>query len=693
MSKKIPVSPRTLYLTAVAAGFAAILVFTAFNLLRPADPPAQTPVQARPDTPADSPAPADNLLAPASNSLPAGEKPVQETIVRDGLEIEFSVEPYTTRGEPPAEIRAGEYAVVNFKITEADTGNPVANLPPPAAWLDLLGNGSPRQAGRVEPACKEKVTTYLQGALGIRPDIDLNGYFILVLNNDATISVLDPVIDVNGMTQLYTIILLTRPGEDWAMDRDRQQLFVTMPKANQVAVAGMENFEVTKNINVGRNPVRIAFQPDGRYVWVGINAEHPADSGVTVINPETLEVAARIPTGAGHHEIAFSADSRLAFVTNSQAGTLSVIDARSLEKIKDLPVGQNPVAVAAAGPSVYVALEGDGAIAVVSGDDPRITGQITAEPGLSALRFAPGGQWGFAANPANGRIYIFDTSGNRLRHTVPVEAPVDQISFTQNYAYVRSKSTNHVTGIELAALDKEAGPPLVSLSTGRQPSGQPPLFAAAEAIFPTPDRSAILVANPSDELVYYYQEGMQTPAGAFQGHGRIPRAVRVVNRSLQEIEPGLFSARIRLPDSGEYQMAFLLSGPQIIHCFKFTANPNPLLDRLQDDPLPKLEVLTPGREVKAGEDFTIRFALTDPATGKAIPGLEQVEARVTLSTGAWHESYQARQVASGEYELNFTAPQPGLYYLAFAAPGLNINFDRLPGPVLRATVNRSAGRN
>ena len=59
---------------------------------------------------------------------------------------------------------------------------------------------------------------------------------------------------------------------------------------------------------------------------------------MTVIDTVTLKVAAQISTGAGHHETVISNDNRLAFVSNQESGTLSVIDVQKLAKIKDVEI-------------------------------------------------------------------------------------------------------------------------------------------------------------------------------------------------------------------------------------------------------------------------------------------------------------------------------------------------------------------
>ena len=65
-----------------------------------------------------------------------------------------------------------------------------------------------------------------------------------------------------------------------------------------------------------------------------------------MIDTESLEPVARIATGLGHHEIAFADDSRHAFVSNRDSGTVTVIDVHSLKRVKDLETGPVPISVA-----------------------------------------------------------------------------------------------------------------------------------------------------------------------------------------------------------------------------------------------------------------------------------------------------------------------------------------------------------
>src|SRR5215216_6977946 len=142
-----------------------------------------------------------------------------QTFTAQGISIEFTVTP----------ARAGEEMTVRFKITDTN-GVPLTGLRP-VAWIDQRQTKDPLDA-RV---CREKVQAFLQPSFSSRPTADLNAYFILALNNEANISVIDPLIGFGG-SKLYTLIPLKSPGEDWVMTENNKRVYVSLPRSNQIAV-------------------------------------------------------------------------------------------------------------------------------------------------------------------------------------------------------------------------------------------------------------------------------------------------------------------------------------------------------------------------------------------------------------------------------------------------------------------------
>ncbi len=486
---------------------------------------------------------------------------------------------------------------------------------------------------------------------------------------------IDPLSGFGG-SKLYTLVALASSGEDWVMSSDRRRLYVSMPATGQVAVVDTASWKVVTNIPAGTNPSRLALQNDGKYLWVGNDASN-ADSGVTVIDTATLKVVNWMPTGLGHHEIVLSSDDRSAFVTNKQSGTVSVVDVRRLARNRDLKVGAHPVSLAFSSLSqaIYVASEGDGSISAFSQTSFASLARMETAPGIRTVRVTPDGRYAFAANQSNGLVYIFDLSTHRLAHTVPVGPKPDQITFTDQFAYVRSGGSEFVTLINLAALSKEAA--VSRFPAGQHPPQESESKSMGEAIVPAPEAGAVLVANPADKMIYFYTEGMAAPMGSFQNYRRVPRAILVLNNSLREMQPGVYTTTVRLTGAGQYDVPFLLDTPRVVNCFSISIAENP--DKPKEQMVPvKVELLSDQAGLKAGKNYQLRFRVTSATTNQPMADLKDVGVLVFLAPGIWQQREWATSLGKGVYQMDFVPPQAGVYYLFFRVPSLNVTFNQLP---------------
>jgi YVTN family beta-propeller protein len=569
------------------------------------------------------------------------------------------------------QVVAGEEATVRFKITGSNGGVPLTNLRP-VAWVDQRQTKEPTGARE----CREKVQAFLQPSFSKRPTIDLNAYFILALNNEANISVIDPLSGFGG-SKLYTLIPLKSPGEDWVMSAGNKRLYVSMPQANQVAVIDIPTWKVVANVDAGLKPARVALQHDGRYLWIG------NDDGLTVLDTLAMKVAAQLKTGAGPHEIAFTDDDRFAFVTNKDAGTLSIIDVRKLAAVKEIKVGQQPAAIAfsSLGQTIYVANEGDGSIVAVGVAEQEVAARIETEPGVRAISIPSDGRYGFAVNTSKSKVYAFDLSSNRVVQSVPVGPGSDQISFTKQFAYVRSRGSEFVTMIKLADLGKEAA--VTKFPGGQRAPGESLSTSVAAAIIPAPEDGAVLVANPADKMIYYYTEGMAAPMGSFQNYKRDPRALLVMDNSLRETERGVYSTTVRFNNAGYYDVAFLLDSPRLITCFDITVAENPNVPKKIETAV-KIEPVGKEAIARVGERFDIRFKVIDAKTGAAKSDLSDMGVLVFLAPGIWQQRELAKPVGDGIYETSFVPPNAGVYYVFFQSASLGLQFNQSTPLTLQA---------
>jgi len=203
-----------------------------------------------------------------------------------------------------------------------------------------------------------------------------------------------------------------------------------------------------------------------------------------------------------------------------------------------------------------------------------------------------------------------------------------------------------------------------------------------------PEGNAVIVANPVDRVIYYYSEGMAAPMGNFQNYRREPLAVAIVDRSLRESEPGVYSTTVKLPASGRYDVAFLTDSPRISHCFETTAAANPMLKEERRIAL-RLEHQIKERELPVGHEVALRFKLIEIKTNKGKDDLKDVRVLTFLAPGTWQRRDIAKYVGNGNYEIKLNVPESGVYMVYVESGSMGVGYRDLPALMLQAVDSQS----
>jgi YVTN family beta-propeller protein len=585
----------------------------------------------------------EKTAASTPNPAPASEA---ARIERQGLSIQFELRPATGAG-PVAE---QSEAIATITLTDARSGQPIRGARP-LGWMSLrTGTEKPTDA-----QCAGQVKTYLGGLLSVQANADMNSYFVLALNHDNSISVINPQLAFSR-TKLRSLITLAAPAEDWVLHSDRTALYVSLPGANRVTRVDTRTFLATTNIEVGSKPARLALAPDGRTLWVG----NDGDGTVTVIDHRTRQVLATVAVGEGHHEFAFAEGGRTVWVTSVDSDTAAVIDTTTFQRVERVPVGRGAVAIAASelARAVYVANGRTGEVVVGSTRTLEVTSRVPLADGLSALRFDPSGRWAFAVNGSRGEVTVLDSSSARARTVLTGFASPDEVSFTDAYAYVRSTRDARLSLVKLAALAQPGNPGVVDVQVGQKAPVDSRGLGSASPLVPVPEGDGVIVSNPADKALYFYREGMMAPMGTLLNYGREPRAVLVLNQSLEEVRPGVYSTQVRVKEPGTYDVAFLLDSPRIVTCFEQKVEPSA---RHSLKPAHRVEV-TPSFDASvrlaAGQEHSLRFRVVDAGSDKPVQAAE-ISVLLFKGPGSWQWRGSPRAVSQDEFEITFRPPEPG----------------------------------
>lgn len=587
---------------------------------------------------------------------------------REGLKVDFAIASPSSR---EGAVVAGDMTRVTFNISDAETGEPVSGLYP-AAWVDPVE----AKEDVTQKQCRQKAGLYLSGYIGVRPMVDLNSYYVVVLNADPTIAVIDPIIGVKGITKLLTQIILPATGEDWTPTVDQKRVYVAMPSIDSVAIVDLDTFRLEDTVSVGDVPNRITTQPDGRYVWVGHTGKN---SGVTVIDTETSKTVAEIETGEGHHEIAVTGDNRFAFVTNRKANTISVIDVRELKLVDEVALEGAPISIAYSplSEAIYVA---DGVSGTVTAIDPEtrdIRGTIALKPGLGPMKISPDGRYGFVVNPAEDAVFIIDTATNRLVHEIEIEGKPFQVSFSRNFAYFRALETTRASMIKLSQIGGQDAPAVLGFAAGERAPQESPTLLPAPLFAPAVTEAATLAVSPGDATVYYYMEGMNAPMGNFRNYGHRPLSALVADRTIKEVSPGEYVSLVKMPAAGEYQLIMTMDTPQLIECFHFQSDKNPQVAE-DNAPLRVAYDTRSGSLFQTGEKIAVRFKLTDTMKEDTPYAGDDVTAVSYRAPGEARVEHVARYLGDGMYEVSVTADKQGVYYVYPGVKSKHMNYSSLP---------------
>lgn len=487
----------------------------------------------------------------------------EQRLEQDGVRTEMRLE--AADGEalsPGASVR------LRVRMTSALDGSPMARALP-GVWIDNAE--SPQaQADQAEPAdrCRQRIGRYVRAnSLNPQALTDLNGYDVLALNADASISVLDPRTQFAGKTSLRATIGLPGTGFDWASTPDDTRLFVSVPARSSLAVADLLTLRTTAQVPLAGSPGRVRVHPDGQQVWVGVaSGANGAAGGLAIVPVAPPHQPTWLPLGQGHVDMAFD-PSGWAAVTQRSEARVVFVDPTTLRVVQTarLADGAMPLAVVFDAPSrrFLVAEARSGQVLAFDHRGQPLPG-LTLSAGIGPMSISLDGRWLFVTNPGAHAVHVVDLPGWRVAHRLPVSGRPFDVIHTSDYAYVRALDTEAITLVSLASLS--AVPRVQTIGMGERPPGRTPHLPIASQMVPMPDGMGSFVASPGDNAVYFYMEGMNAAAGSVSARGHEVRAVRLARRGLREVAPGVFEQQFVLPEVQHLMLAVATDAPRTQHC-------------------------------------------------------------------------------------------------------------------------------
>jgi YVTN family beta-propeller protein len=586
-----------------------------------------------------------------------------------GVRVDFFIDPLATPDSEEAIVKSGEALGVGFKITDGQSDYGVSDLHP-QGWMYKRPSGQERPD---DETCLENIKKFARGGVSVEAEGDLNNYFLLTLNADNSISILNPSINV-ATSNLLALIKLDGKVGDWFFDEPEGRIYVTMPEDNKVAVVDVFSRKLDRYIKVGKVPGQITDTQGGRYIFVVNNGI----GTISVIDRQKVEVVRNIRIGKGKLEIEFDAESKFLFVADSNAGTVTVFNTLTLKKTNTVSVGKSKkieMAYSSLSQALYLADVATGTVDIYHHKDGRKLKTIQMKPGIRQIRTSPKGRFVFVLNEKESSVGVIDTASNKISHSFNTWEKPYQVEFSDTFAYLRYKENSNISLVQLSALKQSGSPPFANVQMGVEGPGKFADLSDVSSIAIMPEGGGAMVVNPKDKMVYYYMEsGMLAPSNSFKTYTDSPLGILIYDHSLQETTTaGTYSTTARFSQGGMYDVYFYLSSPRVTTCFEVKIEgpsnekqvrkvPGKFISQFKD------VMFLPGAESK------VRFKLLGTENSKPINDLKDVRFLSFSKSSSWQVRQWAKPLGDGVYEADFTFPVEGDYHMLVECPSLGMLF-------------------
>jgi YVTN family beta-propeller protein len=284
-------------------------------------------------------------------------------------------------------------------------------------------------------------------------------------------------------------------------------------KGNSVSVIDLGS-GLVKTVGVSITPHNVQVSRDGRSLLVvgmrtGMKmSEHQA--GETERTPEAMQRgrllifdaatmnadgAADIEVGRKPAHVIIDAQGQLAYVTNAEDNTLSVVDVAQRKVVGEIGSGTSPhgLRMSPDGREIYVANTGDDSVSVIDVAGLREVARIPVGKAPGQVGFTPDGRRVYVSSTTENIVVVVDTAQRKRIADIPVGRTPIQVFATPDgrYVYVGNEGTSENPDNRASVIDTATDQVIATVETG----------TGAHGVVVSDDGSRAFVANTIDGTV------------------------------------------------------------------------------------------------------------------------------------------------------------------------------------------------
>jgi YVTN family beta-propeller protein len=289
-----------------------------------------------------------------------------------------------------------------------------------------------------------------------RPANSGNEWLLVANKGEHTLGLIDPIagrqiatVDVGGVT-----------GHEVIASRDGRLAYVPIygnsgvgspgTDGSTLAVIDIASRKVIGNVDFGHGvrPHCPLINPKDKLLYVTTEI----DRAVTVIDPATLKIVGKVPTGTPEsHMLVIAHDGRRGYTANVGSGSVSVLDLETRKTITMIPVASKVqrIGISVDDRLVFTADQTKPQLAVID----TATNKLKTWIPLPAVGYGatptPDGHWLVVPLPGSKQVAVVDLSSMKTAHTIDVPANPQEVLVSPDgqKAYVSCDASQKVAVI------------------------------------------------------------------------------------------------------------------------------------------------------------------------------------------------------------------------------------------------------
>ena len=314
------------------------------------------------------------------------------------------------------------------------------------------------------------------------------------------------------MTATLGVVL---QAQDVKVTDPRSVLMIVNRDSNDIGFMDLKSRKMIGRTFLGNNvnPHMVMMSPDGRFVVTGGTRANKA----FIIDTRTLQLIKTIPVDMAPEHLAFSPDGRWYYQGNPDGDSVTVIDMQSLTKIKTIPGFVEPLNVTFTpdGTKAYVGNYGAHWVGVIDVRRHELLKkiQVAEVPGVAKLdpakylgeikginiaAISNDGRYLYAADSDLNVVSVIDTREDRVIKTIRVGRNPWRIYMSHDGRYGITANNDDET---ISIIDTRSNSVAATLEAGPEMTGVN--FAGGKAF----------VISSTSGFVYVYDMGSLKPAG------------------------------------------------------------------------------------------------------------------------------------------------------------------------------------